>query len=524
MAFLIIAIFIAGFLSGTYVWGTGSYTTISSSGVNAPGWMNASSFKFNDEFWFGSCNRTDVFANPQMPYSYEISIENGVVKAKNGSTGQIEFQSTNANYVIQSAIDATPVGGKVFIKAGKYDLDNKLTIEKAIVLEGEGIGGFTELSCLRFTDGVDGIIVSASATTVCIKNLYLKTGGKTKTGIYLQGNATTYLKNCRLENIRFHGWNIAVRLDYSRTTLLHGLDIRSSITGIYTYGLAVANMISNCHMWGDLDADSFGVRLVPDGTTGFDGLMVINSLFGGIEKAVYGDYGSALQIANCQLDGWTITGLRLANTKNIVITGNWIQHKVDSTNSTAIRLNTCNAINIIGNRLGAYYYNILLLSCDNASVIGNVCKLAEYYSDIEIDDSTNILVLANECLSQPTGAAHPNSIREIGTADNNVIMSNRVALGISRVGAHTVVRHNFGFVTENSGTISAVNGTWVEHGLAGTPTTIIVTPLNGTYDGVPVIANVLSYNATMFQVGLYWTNGTAITTPLLVSYYVEYKP
>jgi len=80
------------------------------------------------------------------------------------------------------------------------------------------------------------------------------------------------------------------------------------------------------------------------------------------------------------------------------------------------------------------------------------------------------------------------------------------------------------WVVENGGIASVANGGWISHGLVTTPTTITVTSLNSTYDGVPVLANVASYNATMFQVGLYWTNGTAITTALNVGWYAEYKP
>lgn len=93
-------------------------------------------------------------------------------------------------------------------------------------------------------------------------------------------------------------------------------------------------------------------------------------------------------------------------------------------------------------------------------------------------------------------------------------------------GSNTYKR-NFGYVTENSETQICANNENVTHGLAGTPTYIDVTPMNDTYDSVPVIATVdwTYVDATNIQVGLYWVNGTAISDDvILVSWYAEYEP
>jgi hypothetical protein len=76
------------------------------------------------------------------------------------------------------------------------------------------------------------------------------------------------------------------------------------------------------------------------------------------------------------------------------------------------------------------------------------------------------------------------------------------------------------------GTVEASNEDYAPHYLADKPRTVILTCMNGTYKGEPVIVN-CNYentNATHFQISLHWANGTAITTDLLIGYYATYEP
>lgn len=59
--------------------------------------------------------------------------------AKNGSTGEPEFSSTNASYVIQSTANAL-TNGLIFFKNGVYDIEGQITVPsdgKNIILMGE---------------------------------------------------------------------------------------------------------------------------------------------------------------------------------------------------------------------------------------------------------------------------------------------------------------------------------------------------------------------------------------------------
>jgi len=62
-----------------------------------------------------------------------------VYKAKNGTTGEIRFSSTNASSVINNVFDELELvsGGRVLLKAGTYVIYNTLYISRNVVLEGE---------------------------------------------------------------------------------------------------------------------------------------------------------------------------------------------------------------------------------------------------------------------------------------------------------------------------------------------------------------------------------------------------
>jgi hypothetical protein len=58
-------------------------------------------------------------------YSYIIDVSGSDYQAKNGTTGQIDYQSTNCTEVVNNAIrDLTR--GSIFFKAGVYNLNGRI--------------------------------------------------------------------------------------------------------------------------------------------------------------------------------------------------------------------------------------------------------------------------------------------------------------------------------------------------------------------------------------------------------------
>jgi len=80
--------------------------------------------------------------------SYIIFQDEGLVKAKNGLTGEIDFEGTDAATVIQQAIDALPTpsiddlgyrgAGSIVIKQGNYELTQGITVKLGVELRGTG--------------------------------------------------------------------------------------------------------------------------------------------------------------------------------------------------------------------------------------------------------------------------------------------------------------------------------------------------------------------------------------------------
>jgi len=115
--------------------------------------------------------------------------------------------------------------------------------------------------------------------------------------------------------------------------------------------------------------------------------------------------------------------------------------------------------------------------------------------------------------------------------DANLISSNDVRYNIDgnidAGGSDNEYYGNKGFVTANSGKTTVANNEDVPHGLEDTPTSISLACGTALYDSVPVVCSVDWDNTddTNFQVDVYWTNGTAISSDAIVlSWSAIYEP
>ena len=91
-----------------------------------------------------------ILKDAQFAYDYIIYTDGTYVYAFNTKTKQIDFVGTDARVVIQSAINALPNGGTIFIKAGNYNISPQpaptgsqvpycgLILSSNIRLKGEG--------------------------------------------------------------------------------------------------------------------------------------------------------------------------------------------------------------------------------------------------------------------------------------------------------------------------------------------------------------------------------------------------
>jgi len=61
-----------------------------------------------------------------LPYTYVIYIEDGVCKAQNGFTGEVDFQNSDHAVAIQDAINMAGLGGSLVFRPGTYNISAEL--------------------------------------------------------------------------------------------------------------------------------------------------------------------------------------------------------------------------------------------------------------------------------------------------------------------------------------------------------------------------------------------------------------
>jgi parallel beta-helix repeat protein len=111
----------------------------------------------------------------------------------------------------------------------------------------------------------------------------------------------------------------------------------------------------------------------------------------------------------------------------------------------------------------------------------------------------------------------PCSGSDVIIKDNHFNCTGKIANNVLSHISNLVIKGNYGFTTENSGTATVANGEYVAHGLDSSlnigpsNSTVTVTPYTVTYAGVPVVVGCSFVNGTHIQISAYWTNGTAIT-------------
>jgi hypothetical protein len=405
----------------------------------------------------------------QTEASYTVFIDGTTIKARNGTTGAIDYSGTDAAWVIQSAINSLSNGGKIFIKRGTYLISQTLTNIEGIFIEGEGFGtGGTTLQLNADVNmfNVPGQASGAKYTTIANINLE----GNAKNGsaiygysaswipsllhldtvrinnfgasnVYLYGVAGVFFRNCRIYNSGAHG----VYMNSSDNTMVQCYVANSGGNNIWVPG--ADNEFIDVHVWagGQTDINNpYGIRVNGE-----------RNLFIG-----------------CQSEHNTRIGILIEGQNNVVAGCNfWGNGDASHTNGRGIVLNNALYNTIVGN-----------------TIKGGVTPSYQQYC-----------------------------ILEQGTCDYNVILGNIVRdatiQNISIVGAHTILKSNSGYVTENSGTVyPANNGTVITHGLAATPNLITLT-LSGSRNfatGCYLLdPTVIATSSTTFTIELLYHNVTA---------------
>lgn len=222
-----------------------------------------------------------------------------------------------------------------------------------------------------------------------------------------------------------------------------------------------------------------------------------------------------------QMFNSTLYLVHILNASAVNILGNSIDQ---TTSYYGIYLTNVTGGSVLNNSVAnTYRSGVYLTSCQNLKISNNTIKNSNRYnndgqlyeSGIALVDCTNV-ELYNNTVPDSTGYQR-YAIKEYGTSDSNIIKNNNVSgaktAQISKSGASTKITQNEGYKTENTGTatITATNtSVTVTHGLATTPTKVIVTPggnINCWVDPASITATqfILSCTAPAADTVVYWS-------------------
>lgn len=352
--------------------------------------------------------------------------------------GGTSYSNSNLATALQNAIDALTNGGKIFIRTGTYIISDKITLKSHITLQGEG-----NSTVLKLGDNVN------------------------KTLIYLDSNA----KYCAIKDLKLDG-------NKDNNTSGHGIHF------YHTEWIAARTIVHNVHIWNTAEHGVYmqnyagvildSVRCFYNGESGVklsaDDNLINNLYVGWSNKSCLVITGHHNHIVNAHVwAGGQSNPSSGIDQSGIVLYGdrNTIESSESETNCRIGLLLQSASRNII---TGCLLWNNGKSGFSNGRGIG-IAGTSKY----------NII---SHCAfydyREPT--YQELAINEVETSDYNQMINNDFSLNpspaVSTVGAHTVIKYNTGFVTENSGATTISNGTsskTVNHGLASTPTKIVVT-------------------------------------------------
>jgi len=198
--------------------------------------------------------------NPTEAYDYIIFNDGDYVLAKNGRTGKIEFEDTDATSVMWSVGDALNDGGKIYLSKGTYLIREPVVFtDKKIVVTGAG-KDMTKLKAIEnyaLDDERRGVI---SGTYLIIKDLTIDCNNMfaVGTGLLRSSAERLVVENVKVLNytdygISFDHYQGVGYLDHViiRDTEIVGDGNNEAILGTYTKRLILDNIYieANKPMW-----------------------------------------------------------------------------------------------------------------------------------------------------------------------------------------------------------------------------------------------------------------------------------
>jgi hypothetical protein len=395
--------------------------------------------------------------------------EGDKVYALNTASKAIIAEDVDAGAVIQTAINTINGRGRIFIKAGVYDLYSPISYTSdsfELSIEGE-IGGLNPYApyCTVLRKQFNGDMLTLQSSNYQLNaNFYLKNlrflGNRAKytgRGLVVTGPSWSVIENCHFSDM----YGNAIRIVNSKV-------IR----------------IVRCQVYNTQTESGVYLKSVPDSQI-YDLEVCI---YGLINPALEIDSGCALQIFGGHFEGY-------------------------------YGIKTASQIEVIGASLPVAYSNNIYVSFASCAFIGCYLNYPNYgnFSD---QRGANILTISPKTtvIGCWIGSGNRATYGFYGFSGSKSTLISNEFYGTFLVSPVRIVsdetwKSNINFVTENSGTATIPAGSTsvtVAHGLATTPSKVIVTP-RGNIGAVWVSAR----DATNITINC----STAPTTDTLVDWY-----
>jgi len=385
--------------------------------------------------WIGKSNNFSAF-NLKSTASYIIWKDGSTIYATNGTTGLIDYSRTNASAVIQYAIDNLPSSSSViYIKGGEYILDIKtspytglyeaIEINKTATITGE-----YGKTILKLKDGID-----IGTDDVCV--FYISADNVVISNLKIDANYANYVSANYMQGIFHRSGNY--------------LQIRHNIiTGVKGYSAIYGDAPNTQH-----EIIDSNYILLPNGQNGISlhngatHSIITNNIITSLTSATSGEYIGV--------------GIFLDTVDHCIISNNYIFKP----NLAGIRaydtVTYCEITN-----------NIIYKGVTNAKGI--------WLQGKDATTGSNYNTIKNNIIDSIDYGVYIDSYSNNNTIKNNEFYN---IVGISDSGTDNNFRNNIGYTTENSGT-SEITGDGtntsfsISHGLATTPSQVLVTPTNSS--------------------------------------------
>jgi hypothetical protein len=403
--------------------------------------------------------------------SYIILNDNGTIKAINGSTGAIDFSGTDAATVIQAAINALPSHGKIFIKKGYYVCNSPINVTslRSVTIEGECIAHYPFNNPEEGTTlykNFDGTLIDARypssdnyAHSINLKNLAMVGKNSGYYSNYATGPAihVTYANGFTFENVRILRFETGIKFEhvswhrFSNVVVseckYHGFDI-------YDTWDALWDNVESCDNQQDAGYSAFYLNNCN---------IMINNIHAEGFRAISHVGGGVVHLNNVFVP-WSRERSLFLQSSTIINNGYFYGGNTNG--------------EFTGDAGATIFADAATHLFISNSIVDLYSSEATYSIRCTTGGAATVAHLVN-CVFQKPVILHNDAkvtncffISSFTSYANSIIIGNKFVSSVY-VGSG-IVKHNIGYVTENSGTatFSGDGSTTtfnIPHGLASTP-------------------------------------------------------